>query len=80
MTISQAIHEVKSGVRPGLRGIGCATIVMEDGARFALADQSGEPLLLRATDSEVEAIPAAQVAGEVEAVEWSCDESGAIYG
>jgi len=79
MTILEAVAIVKNGTINGVRGTGCATIVAADGRRYSL--DCDAPILLRAIPEEdrMEQIAVADYHGEIESVEWSCDDSGAIY-
>ena len=82
MNIKEAISEVKSGTREGLRGKGCATICATNGRKYNLIDELGKAILIRFSDhgEVVERIsPPESFTGDIEIVEWSCDESGAIY-
>lgn len=84
MNIKEAILEVKDGIRNGLRGIGCATLCADDGRKYHLLDELGIAVLVLFSDrgDVIERIipPESLVGVGNISVEWSCDESGAIYG
>lgn len=77
MTVAEAIKTVRDGIRPGLRGAGCATILMADGnpLGFHPANIWG---LERMADAEIDAEYGGE-SREVSDVTWTCDDSGAIY-
>ena len=78
MTIFDAIEEVKAGILPGIRGVGCAAIVMADGKRYGVVSAYG-PLIL--IDNQTgRQLTAGDVVGEVEGVEWSVDQLGGVIG
>jgi len=80
MTAQEALAQIKAGVRPGYRGIGCNAIIAPDGTTWhAVSEQS---YLVRTYDladciyvfSDVRDMP-----GEYRLTGWTCDTDGQIY-
>ena len=82
MNMMEAVASVRADVRPGIRGTGCAAILMADGRRYVLdADRPfGPPQVMRfsAAGELLEYAPAVDVVGEVERILWGVDELGGI--
>lgn len=81
MNMSEAIEEVKSGIITRVRGVGCATIHMEDGRQYHLVSEIGEPLVERFSIAGelIERTEPGNISGAVDRVDWSVDQLGGIY-
>lgn len=80
MNMTEAMKSVKRHTIEGIRGVGCATIHMEDGRTYTVVSQHRVLVERFSDDAElIERCKATQVNGEVESISWTCDESGAIY-
>lgn len=75
-----ALREIKDGIIPGTRGIGCGTIVMADGREYTGCHESLPDVERYSESGELlERCDASKITGEVRCVRWSCDGSGAVY-
>ncbi len=80
MTVSGALQELKNGVINGVRGPGCAAILLTDGRRLYAVDMHDDRVFeIDENGREGPAISADQVSTNAEGVTWTCDESGALY-
>lgn len=79
--VVQAVEQIWSGVIPGVRGPGCAAIVMTDGRRYNVVGPMAPNMVERFSgDGElIERLDASEIDGEVARVIWTCDELGGIY-
>jgi len=78
MKIKEAVDEVRGGVIRGVRGVGCASIIMTDGRVYGLVDEYRD--LVERFDGELsERVPYDDIAGEVDHVDWTVDELGGLY-
>jgi len=78
MTINEALRELRAGVVVGKRGEGCAAIVMTDGRRYSLMPD-GCLARFDGDGNTLEWRQPADIAGTVESVDWTCDETGALF-
>ena len=82
MTMQEACKVVRDGVRPGLRGPGCASIITPDGRNWGLASDYGDGDLVECYADDGTLLvrcDASQVVTPVDVVRWSCDELGDRY-
>lgn len=80
MTVEEAIKEVKDGIIPGVRGVGCAPIHMADGRVYYLSSEYTDLVeCFSGTGDLVERLDACDVEGDVDRVDWTVDELGGTY-
>jgi hypothetical protein len=80
MHVAEAVADVKAGIRPGIRGVGSATIEMTDGREYVVVTELEDLVERFGADGElIERVEASEVAGEVAEIRWRVDESGGVY-
>jgi hypothetical protein len=80
MNVSEAMAAVKADIRPGLRGVGSATIVLADGREYGVVSELDILVERFSADGElIERVEASEVAGAVAEIRWRVDESGGVY-